>query len=822
MTFWTRLGGFVARHARGVLAGVVAVVVVLALGAANIGFDTNQDALIGPSSQVAKDSVKYQDAFGGSPMLVMFSGSVDDLTSPAKLEQVRRLEAALTRSGKFFSVIGPYDTLRFVQLQVGKGTTLFPQAEAADPANKARIAATFQSEIGRQLKTGIPFDKLTDPASLKDAGFVRFLLRDPAGKIRGGLSDTFPNEQHALMIVRLDPNLPIGKMGAAADAAKKIVAEHPIAGHPTVVTGPPVLLQSINDYLQGGMFKLGGLALLVMAFVLFFVFRVRWRMLSLGVVVLGALATFGVMGFLGIQLTLVTISGFPILIGLAVDFSIQIQARFEEEVRRDGDAPAALIRTYRGLGWPLTVAMSAAILGFLALQISRVPMIRDFGIMLDIGVFMLFLIVLLVPPAVLILRERRKPTPTTAHSGGALERMVRSVVLVARRVLVPIMILALVVTVAGLAVENKFTIQTDPEKWISQDSQTVQQLKELRAGAGFSSELGVMVEAKNVRSTEVSQWMQRFGAAEVAKHSAQLIHPLSIPAIITSVTTGIPDGAQMDTILSATPRDFKIGFIDGDSTKANLIFPIREVSLKERSALLDSMKRDIASGPLAAPPGVRATPSGLAVVGVALVEALDANRLEMTWFALGIVFLLLLLAFRSIWKTVLPLVPVVVSVGASSLAIYALGFELSPLTAVSGPLVIAVCTEFSVLIMSRYVEERENGRSPEEAVEFGAVRIGRAFVASGLTLVGGFGVLALSSFPLLSDFGIIVSLNALLAMVIALLVLPSLLMWADGNRFVRGFSPGPRGDRAGGQSDDGSGDAGVPSVQPPVVDRVPV
>ncbi len=819
MSFWTRLGGFVGRHARGVLAGVIAVVVVFALGALNIGFDTSQDALIGANSQVALDNVQYQKAFGGEPMLVMFSGSVNDLTSPAKLEQVRKLEAALKRSGKFYSVIGPYNTLRYVQRQVGKGTTLFPQAVAADPAHKDRIAATFQSEVERQIQTGIPFDQLTNPASLKDEGFVQFLLRDPAGKIRGGLSDTFPNEQHALMIVRLKPNLPIADMGAAADAVKRIVAEHPIAGHPTVTTGPPVLLQSINDYLQGGMLKLGGLAVLVMAFVLFFLFRVRWRMLSLGVVVLGALATFGLMGMLGIQLTLVTISGFPILIGLAVDFSIQIQARFEEEVHRDGDGPAALVRTYCGLGWPLTVAMLAAILGFIALQVSRVPMIRDFGIMLDIGVFMLFVIVMLVPPAVLILREKRKPTPATTHASGGLERGVRRVVLAARRVLAPIMIVALLVTVAGFAVENKFTIQTDPEKWISQDSQTVAQLKELRAGAGFSSELGVMVEATDVKSTAVAQWMQRFGEGEVAKHAKTLIHPLSLPAIITSVTTGIPDQAQMNTILSVTPRDFRIGFIADGGTKANIIFPIREVSLGERQALIESMQRDIASGPLAAPAGVRATPSGLAVVGVELVKALDANRLEMIYFALGVVFLLLLLAFRSLWKAVLPLIPVVVSVGASSLAVYALGFELSPLTAVSGPLVIAVCTEFSVLIMSRYVEERESGRSPEDAVEVGAVRIGRAFVASGLTLVGGFGVLALSSFPLLSDFGIIVSLNALLAMLIALLVLPSLLMWADRSRFVKGFSPGPRED---GSEGGGTGSPQRPTLPQTVVDRVRV
>jgi uncharacterized protein len=62
-------------------------------------------------------------------------------------------------------------------------------------------------------------------------------------------------------------------------------------------------------------------------------------------------------------------------------------------------------------------------------------------------------------------------------------------------------------------------------------------------------------------------------------------------------------------------------------------------------------------------------------------------------------------------------------------------------------------------------------------------------VASGLTTVGGFAVLALSSYPLLRDFGIVVSLNVLVALVSALVVLPPLLMWADAHGRRTRFSP---------------------------------
>ena len=58
--------------------------------------------------------------------------------------------------------------------------------------------------------------------------------------------------------------------------------------------------------------------------------------------------------------------------------------------------------------------------------------------------------------------------------------------------------------------------------------------------------------------------------------------------------------------------------------------------------------------------------------------------------------------------TLLSLVPVGLAIGASSVIIAVLGVDLSPLTTVSGPLVIATCTEFSVLILARYLEERQH------------------------------------------------------------------------------------------------------------------
>ena len=62
-------------------------------------------------------------------------------------------------------------------------------------------------------------------------------------------------------------------------------------------------------------------------------------------------------------------------------------------------------------------------------------------------------------------------------------------------------------------------------------------------------------------------------------------------------------------------------------------------------------------------------------------------------------------------RSLLSLVPVLIAVGAASLVAFAFNLKLSPMTAVGGPLVVAVCTEFTSLILLRFIEERDRGSS---------------------------------------------------------------------------------------------------------------
>ncbi len=841
--FWEGLARLIGRRYKQVLALALLVTVALAIGTHGLKFETSQESLVGADNPVSKDNHAYQTQFGGEFMLVLITAqpghTIVDLMNDANRAALSTMDEKLHASGQFHAVLSPIGALTFANNQVPVGQDMFAasikreseeatakaKAENKTSAEQAAAAAAAVAPLQAGLTDnltragaavqGTDINPLAaDPKGtrLASESFVRFLLYSDAKNIviRPILRDNFPDQTHALVIVYLKGNIDIAAMDAGVKVVDTVVSQTHLDGFTMIDAGAPVYLRDINNYLQGGMASLGGLAVLVMVFILWFVFRVRWRLLSLIIVVLGAIWTFGIMGYLGIALSLITISGLPILIGIGVDFSIQTHSRFEEELDRDGDGQHALRRLMTHLVPAIAVAMIAATVGFLVLQLSSVPLIRDFGVMLAIGVTALIIAAVTVPSSILAWREHRRPT-TAGHASvphGPIERVVRAVTLSGVRFLPAIAIVCAVVIVAGFSVEGRFTIQTDPVKWVPQSGKTIKNLNQLQDDTGFSSEFSLLVSAKDVTATPVSEWMQRFTDLELGKHKGVLLRGTSLAAVAKSVTGVAPGQTEINLLLgdalknpptyNIAPKDFVQAFMSSDKTKAALIFPIAPVSLGEREKLIDAVKADLAKPPagitanvVGGPPaGTSVKPAGLAVIGVELVKALESNRTLMTYVALLAVALWLLIFYRRFAMMWLPLVPVTTAVALAALIVYLLGLELSPLTAVGGPIVIAIATEFSVLVIARYIEEREAGRTREDAVGHGAVRIARAFVSSGLTVIGGFAVLAFSSYPLLRDFGIVIALDVLAALVSTLVVLPPLLMWADHSRFIPDFHPG--------------------------------
>ena len=818
---WRSLGLNLGKYWYAVLGVVIVITVVLAtLGASQIEFATGQDSYLNSDSQEAIDNVEFQDQFGGETVILLFTAEDDaiipDLFSPANLEELARIEDELRGIPEVSAVITPLTSATFSSriIDEGIGTSGLRHAleDDTDPDSQALRNDDLSTTLFRLGAAG--------EADLASRSWMEFLLYDNTGFTRDGtevsgppaaertirlsLRSTFPDQQTAVGGVIIEGNADLDTLSSATEQVLEITRTAEFEGWTVITTGSPVFLKDINDYLQGGMLTLGAAAVALMAVVLMVAFPVRWRLLPLLAVLIAVAWTFSLLGVIGIDLSLVTISGLPILIGLGVDFAIQVHNRVEEEVVLDReDHP--MRETLANLGPPLGAATIAAVVAFLVLQVSLVPMIRDFGVMLAIGIVIILVVGIVVPTAILGIREYRART-TSLTEPTRIERAIVRLGGLPQKAVVPVIVFAVGVLVAGILLEDEFEIQSDPVRWVNQDTQTVRDLDTLKEETSFESTLGILIRANHVNAQPVvdtlfgfvSQWDSP-EEDRVANSSSMVSTMSKIINFGDEVNPVAPRSEDLEALIDVMPEDIRRALVAEDRTATQVNFRLAPAPLADDAILVDEIKADLEAriaalelpedsilliGQEADEPAIRAVPAGLAVVGVGLLENLSANRAVLTYLALVAAGLWLILRHRSLVRALLAMIPVLLAVGMSSVIVAVLGLTLSPLTTVSGPLVIATCTEFSVLILGRYLEERQRGHSPQEATDRASARTGRAFFTSALTTIFGFGVLVFSALPLLSDFGIIVTMNVAVALLSALVVMPPVLVWADTRGWV--------------------------------------
>ncbi len=165
-------------------------------------------------------------------------------------------------------------------------------------------------------------------------------------------------------------------------------------------------------------------ALVVMTLTLALVFGPPARLLPLAIALAAAAIAFGLLSALGGSLTMASIAVLPILIGLAVDYAIQFQARFAEARASGSPAPRAAIEAGARGGPVIGTAAVATIAGFCVLLLSPIPMVRGFGVLLVLGVAIAFVLALTAGLALLSLlgAPARRPRPAAAASPGSRRR----------------------------------------------------------------------------------------------------------------------------------------------------------------------------------------------------------------------------------------------------------------------------------------------------------------------------------------------------------------------------------------------------------------
>jgi hydrophobe/amphiphile efflux-3 (HAE3) family protein len=692
-------------------------------------------------------------------------------------------------------------------------------------AKKLEYGSFEKSLVTLALKYG-----LTSRPSVDNPEFVTSVVFDstkPAGTPKQRFAYLFPNRDAALISVRMKAGLSETQRTRTIGLIRSAVAMpqwQPQHGGSYLVTGVPVIVAELTSSITHSIELLLVAVLLVMAATLGLVFRGRPRLLPLALALLAAALTFGALSAVGASLTIAAVAVLPVLIGLAVDYAIQFQSRVGEataELEGAGagtgaDTPsdaqrrpsARAIARAGAIGAPtIATAAAASAAAMLVLALSPVPMVRGFGVLLVVGVALALLCALSAGAAALALAPgtragaplaARAPARLHAAWRGARELVADNALtrLVGRAALVGavrhpgrVLGVGLALAALGWGLDTQTKVETDITKLAPQSLSSLQALNTLERTTGVGGEIDLLVSGRNLASPAAIEWMIAYQSAVLGRvgysatrgcGKARVCPAFSLPDLFQR-QAGAGAAAkltqkQVSGLLGVIPSYFSQDVITPDRRLATLAFGIRAMSLSEQQRLIDQM-----SAQLHPPAGISAQLVGLPVLAARSgAQVADPwRRLETLLAGLAAVALVLLVAFRGdVRRMLVPLAPIALATGWSALILFAVRVPLNPMSVTLGALVIAISTEFSVLLSERHRQELRAGHDTIEALRRSYRRTGAAVAASGVTAIAGFGVLALSDIRMLRDFGLVTLIDLSVSLVGVLVALPAAIMIA--------------------------------------------
>jgi predicted RND superfamily exporter protein len=178
-------------------------------------------------------------------------------------------------------------------------------------------------------------------------------------------------------------------------------------------------------------------------------------------------------------------------------------------------------------------------------------------------------------------------------------------------------------------------------------------------------------------------------------------------------------------------------------------------------------------------PGATGTP----VMNLEYIDLLMKSYIQASFYAGGVILVLIFLLFRNVKDVVLTLLPLGLGILWLFGALGLFKIQLDPANIVTLPMILGIGVAYGVYVMDRY---REEG-----GIRIFASSTGKAVVLSALTTLFGFGSMLFGQYRGLVSLGLVMSLGVIFTLISALVVLPQILAILDKQGADEEKDPGP-------------------------------
>ena len=572
------------------------------------------------------------------------------------------------------------------------------------------------------------------------------------------------------------------------------------------------------------MMPLVGVAILVVAAVLLVFMRsLLDLLLILGGLVLVPIWTLGAEGWLGPAA--LGVIGPPnalgamvpiILIGLAVDYSIQAISHYREQ-RGAGQPVAEAIRDgLRGVIIPVTLAAGTTVACLLTSLLSPIAPVGDFGVVAGLGVgFSPIVMLTFIPAARAIIdrrREARGSLPPARPVAGALPGVERGAEKLAALIVrwpAPFLILVAAVTIgmgfAARDISTDFSIRD----FLPRDGVLSRDLATLDTAVGGSTEVvSVLVKAEATETHTILNVLDFTIAFDDERRrprgAASSIYASPGHLVADWTTDSGEPGDKYDPEMEALFSQATAGLQVDQNLIQQVVDNIRELDTHAISDVMVNdpdgvdtlllqfqaysgdpqrtrwMQEDIKGIWFGKDNAIIATSPE--IITLAITDEIRASQTETTLASIAAALCILTFFF---WLTLRQPALGLIAIGPVAVVLIwvlgtmaLLGIPYTIATSAVTALSIGISVDYAIHIIHRYQEEYLRRRDPEQAAARTLATTGSALLGSGLTTALGVAVLMLSPLLAFQQFGIMVALTIAYSLVVSVLMIPpAMTIW---------------------------------------------
>ena len=507
--------------------------------------------------------------------------------------------------------------------------------------------------------------------------------------------------------------------------------------------------------------------------------------LPLIVVLLTIIWTLGFMTAAGITINIISYIIPTLLMVVGISDSVHFLVKYYKTLHLLGDKREALTQSLQKIGTAIFLTSITTAIGFGALSMVNIEIVKEFGIFTAMGVFFAFIITVLFIPSTLMLLGKTPKTKLEAYSRGYRVKIVKKLITIVRGHPKKIIFTGITITIIGffgalqINPHSKLLDDLRPGNTLLEDMR----LAEDRMGSVLPVEIIITVD-ENENFQDIQDVAVISFTDELASYISKIPEigkVVSVSDYLKAINQAMNDG---DKSFYQVPLSREIisqymllydsefnSLINSDLTKLRIASQIKDIDSRRSAEIEKELNTYIAS---VIPEGITAEVTGTAFLALRTNNYLVKNLLGSFLVALIIITFLMIVLFRSVKMAFISILPNIIPMMVMAAVLGFLQIPLRPATAMTFAVAFGIAVDDTLHYLIRYRMElsKQHYRQANDSTMLGT---GIAMMSTTAILSAGFLVLILSQFTPTVEFGMLSVITIVTALIGDLTFLPALL-----------------------------------------------